>query len=263
MTSRPVLPLSVTCCPLAPCVKVVPSWGLISTVPGSPLLNSMVTRSYPGCVPVRTASTNATVGEPVPTSETGPAQTKAGRLESGGVCAGLGLGLGFELGVVLGVGAVPGRTLVWCRLKLATTSTPTTMAAIRPAARPAIQNGPVRAGLFSASAARTRADRAGLGEPLIESNSRLRSRRKFWLMSGHLLEGQVGSEPACGPVDSRLGCRRRHAQGACDLVEGQVEVEVEDQWQALVRMEPSDRSPEVGDGLVTRCIVPPFGFDVR
>src|SRR5260370_40618715 len=89
MTSRPVLPLSVTCCPLAPCVKVVPSWGLISTLPGSPLLNSMVTRSYPGCVPGRTASTNATVGEPVPASETGPAQTKAGRMASGCDCASL------------------------------------------------------------------------------------------------------------------------------------------------------------------------------
>src|SRR5260370_28322477 len=162
----------------------------------------MVTGSYRGCVPVRTASTNATVGEPVPTSETGPAQTKAGRLASGGGCAGL--GLGFELGVVLGVGGVRGRTPVWCGLKLATTSTPPTITAINPAARPAIQNGPVRAGLFSASAARTRADKAGLGEPLIASNSRLRSRRKSWLMSGHLLEGQVGSKPACGPVDSRF-----------------------------------------------------------
>src|SRR5260370_4335618 len=162
----------------------------------------MVGGACPGGGLVRTASTNAAVGEPVPRSEPAAAKTKAGRLASGGVCAGL--GLGFELGVVLGVGGVPGRTPVWCRLKLATTSTPTTIAAINPAARPAIQNGPVRAGLFSASAARTRADRAGLGEPLIESNSRLRSRRKFWLMSGHLLEGQVGSEPGFCPVHSRF-----------------------------------------------------------
>src|SRR5260370_6661610 len=98
----------------------------------------MVTRSYPGWGPVRTASTNATVGEPVPASETGPAQTKAGRFASGGVCAGL--GLGFELGVVLGVGGVPGRTPVLCRLKLATTSTPTPIPPTHPPPPPAIHN---------------------------------------------------------------------------------------------------------------------------
>src|SRR5713226_1905124 len=208
ITSKPVLPWSVTCWPLAPCVKVVPSCGLMSTLPGSPLLNSMVTRSYPVWVPLRTASTNATIGEWVPASEIGPTQTNGGRLESGGVCDGMALGVVVATGLGLepGVGAVPGSTLVWCRLKLATTSTPTTMAAISPAARPAIQKGPVRYGRPSARAARTRADSAGLGCPLIASNSRLRSRRKSRLMSGHLLEGQVGSEPACGPVDSRLGC---------------------------------------------------------
>src|SRR5712692_5032397 len=144
ITSRPVVPWSVTRWPLAPWVKVVPSCGLMSTLPGSPLLNSMVTRSYPGWVPVRTASTKATAGEPVPASDTGPPQTKAGGLESGGGGddGALGVTLGVTLGVVVatalgvevGVGAVPGSTLVWCRLRLATTSTPTTMAAIRPAA---------------------------------------------------------------------------------------------------------------------------------
>src|SRR6266852_8057423 len=224
ITSRPALPLSVSVWPLAPCVNFVPFCVLTSTLPGSPLLNSMVTRSYPGWVPVRTASTKATAGDPVPASETGPAQTKAGRLESGGVGddGALGVTLGVvvatALGVEVGVGAVPGSTLVWCRLRLATTSTPTTMAAIRPAATPATQNGPVRAGLPWARAERTRADSAGLGDPLMASNSRLRSRRKSWLMSGQLLEGQVGSKPACGSVDSRFGCGRRDAQGARDLV---------------------------------------------
>src|SRR6202165_3714666 len=106
ITSRPVLPWSVTCWPLAPCVKVVPAWGLISTFAGSPLLNSMVTRSYPGWVPVRTASTNATAGVCVPASETGPAHTNAGRVESGGVCAGLGLGVapGVAVAAALGLG---------------------------------------------------------------------------------------------------------------------------------------------------------------
>src|SRR5258708_3083452 len=114
ITSMPALPWSVTCWPLAPCVKVVPACGLMSTLAGSPLLNSMVMRSYPVWVPVRTASTNATAGELVPASETGPVQTKGGRLESGGVCAGLGLGvrLGAALGVGLGLGIAAGPMAV-------------------------------------------------------------------------------------------------------------------------------------------------------
>src|SRR5713226_4850011 len=265
ITSRPVVPWSVTRWPLAPWVKVVPSCGLMSTLPGSPLLNSMVTRSYPGWVPVRTASTNATAGELVPASETGPAQTKAGRLESGGVADGIGLGptvgvaVATELGLALGLGIVAGPMAV-CRPRFDTTSTPITMAAISPVASPAIQKGPVRAGLSCSRAERTRANSAGLGDPLMASNSRLRSRRKSLLMSGDLLEGQVRSKPACGSVDSRLGRRLRDAQRARDLVQGQVEIEVQDQRQALVRTEPGEGSPQVGESLLARRIAPPFGF---
>ncbi|HSS94205.1 MAG TPA: hypothetical protein VLR46_09465, partial [Candidatus Dormibacteraeota bacterium] len=121
-----------------------------------------------------------------------------------GVAVGPGLGLGLGLG--LAVVTPPGTKLVWCRLKFVTTSTPTTTAAIKAAARPAIQIGPVGAGLLSVRAERTRADRAGLGCPLMSSKVRLMSRRKSSrLTSGNLLEGQVGPELSGGPVDTRFG----------------------------------------------------------
>src|SRR6266849_2138781 len=104
ITSTPALPLSVIVWPLAPWVNLVPVCVLTSTSAGSPLLNSMVTRSYPGWVPVRTALTNATAGDCVPVSAVAFAQTKGGRLESGGVWAGLGLGVTVAeaLGLALG-----------------------------------------------------------------------------------------------------------------------------------------------------------------
>src|SRR2546427_710202 len=83
-------------------------------------------------------------------------QENAGKFESGGVWFAVGLALG------LGLGKPPGTPLVRWRLKFDTTNTPITIAAISAAARPAIQNGPGRAGARSLSADRTRADSAGL-----------------------------------------------------------------------------------------------------
>src|SRR5260370_37073068 len=51
-------------------------------------------------------------------------------------------------------------------------------------------------------------------------------------------------------------------QRACDLVQRQVEVEVEDQRQALVRAEPSHGPPEVTDGLLTGGVAAMLAFDV-
>src|SRR3989442_1732902 len=140
-------------------------------------------------------------------------------------------------------GAIP----VWCRFRFDATRTPTMISAISAAAMPAIHTGgPIRAGRFSASAARTRADSAGLGTPLIASNSRLISRRKLSrVMSGHLLEGQVGTETPRGPIDSRLGGRRRHAQSARDLVQRQVEGGEEGERKAIIRAQSCHCSSHV------------------
>src|SRR5207245_9298612 len=148
-------------------------------------------RSYPECVPVRTPSTNATGGcggdVVFVTNAMNELQEKAGKFESGGVWFAVGVALG------LGLGKPPGTPLVRWRLKFDTTNTPITIAAISAAARPAIQNGPGRAGACSLSADRTRADSAGLGDPDIASKARLRSRRKLLrLVSEHLLGGEAG-----------------------------------------------------------------------
>src|SRR2546428_12632602 len=94
---------------------------------------------------------------------------------------GVGVTLGLALAIALGLalGRVPGTLLVSRRLKFDTTNTPITIAAISAAARPAIQNGPWRAGARSFSADRTRADSAGLGGPEMASKARFRSRRKL------------------------------------------------------------------------------------
>src|SRR5260370_1449262 len=109
----------------------------------------------------------------------------------------LGLALAIALGLALAT--APGTTLVRWRLKFATTNTPITIAAISAAARPAIQNGPVRAGAGWLRAERTRADSAGLGGPDIASKARFRSRRKLSrLISEHLLWREVRSAPPRG-----------------------------------------------------------------
>src|SRR6266851_9457817 len=111
----------------------------------------------------------------------------------------------MALAVGLALGTVPGTTLVRWRLKFATTNTPITIAAISVAARPAIQNGPVRAGAGWLRAERTRPDNAGLGGPDIASKARFRSRRKLSrLISEHLLRREVGSQPPRGAIDTRL-----------------------------------------------------------
>src|SRR5712692_8265153 len=115
------------------------------------------------------------------------------------------------------------------------TNTPITIAAISAAARPAIQNGPVRAGAGWLKAERTRADSAGLGGPDIASNARFRSRRKLSrLTSEHLLRREVRSQPPCGAIDTRLGGGGRDAHRSRHLVERQIQIEVEHQRQPLL-----------------------------
>src|SRR5260370_26302217 len=97
---------------------------------------------------------------------------------------------------------VTGTAPVRWRLKFAPTNTPITIAAISAAARPAIQNGPVRAGTGWLSAERTRADSAGLGGPDMASKARFSSRRKLSrLISEHLLGREHRSQPPCGSID--------------------------------------------------------------
>src|SRR5216684_548289 len=151
-------------------------------------------------------------------------QTNGGRFESAGVW--------LELGLALG--GVPGTVLVRCRLKFDTTNTPITIAAISAAARPAIQNGPGRAGPRSLSADRTRADSAGLGGPDMASKARFRSRRKLSrLISEHLLGREVRSQPPGGAIDSRLGGGGGDSHRSRHLVERQIEVEMQHQRQPL------------------------------
>src|SRR5438309_7176435 len=150
------------------------------------------------------------------------------------------------------------------RVKLETSSAPTMMRAISAAATPAIQNGPVGTGRVSANAERTRADSAGRGGPLIASNSLLISSRKLSrVTSDHLLEGQVGAQLLRGPVDSGFGRSRRDAQRARDLVERHVEIEIEDERQALVGAQLGDRAVEVGPVLLRRLNRPLLWFDLR
>src|SRR6267143_5846650 len=61
-TLSPTWPASFTGAPLPSIVKLVLLCGWSSMLPGCPFLNSMVRRSYPAWVPVRTASTNADNG---------------------------------------------------------------------------------------------------------------------------------------------------------------------------------------------------------
>src|SRR5256885_1458418 len=113
---------------------------------GCPLLNSIVNRSYPGCVPVRTALMKATAGACVTVMGGDDAHTKGGNVESGvGVVVGLGPGEAGALGV--GLEPTPGPTVFTGRFSgLAMNRTPITTAAITAAATPAIQNGPLCSG---------------------------------------------------------------------------------------------------------------------
>src|ERR1700674_1540627 len=106
--------------------------------------------------------------------------TNGGRLESGVVLA-LELGRGDAAALAVGLGPVPGTILLGCRFSgLPTNSTPITTRAIRVAATPAIQYGPLCSGPL-ASDDRTRSGRALLGDPVISSKTLPSSRRKFSL----------------------------------------------------------------------------------
>src|ERR1035437_3914302 len=159
---------------------------------GCPFLNSIVRRSYPACVPTRTASMYADGGACVVVG------VNTEQIKGAGETPGLGLGVGMGVGegAAEGVGVFcPGP----CETNgprfsgLATSRTPTTMTAITAAARAAIHTGPRLSGA-STRAERTRSGRAGLGGPLIDSNASPSSRRKSSrVTSEHLLWGEVRS----------------------------------------------------------------------
>src|SRR5437660_4791789 len=157
------------------------------------------------------------------------AQTIAGRLGLG-----VGEGAGVE-GVGVGVGPATVPTGDRRLSGFATTSTPTRRTAITTAATAAIQYEPEVAGAL-VSEDRTRSRSAGLGEPLIWSIASFTWRRKFSLdISEHLFLGQVGSHPPGCAIDPRLGGGRRDMKNAGDLLERQVEVEMQNERQSLVR----------------------------
>src|SRR5438477_12456157 len=157
------------------------------------------------------------------------AQSIAGRLGLG-----VGEGRGGE-GVRVGVGPATVATGDGRLCGSATTSTPARRTAITTAATAAIQYEPEVAGAL-VSEDRTRSRSAGLGEPLIWSMASFTWRWKFSLdISEHLFLGQVGSHPPGGAIDPRLGGGRRDMKNAGDLLERQVEVEMQNERQPLVR----------------------------
>src|SRR3979409_949225 len=106
-------------------MKLVPAWGRRSMLAGCPLLNCTVSRSYPGCVPVRRSLMYATAGAWLDVIGADEAQVNAGRLVSG-VGEALGLGFGLVCGEALGLGLelAPGTTVLWRFSGFATTRTP-------------------------------------------------------------------------------------------------------------------------------------------
>lgn len=152
-------------------------------LPGWPFWNSTVSRSYPGCVPVRNPSMYADSGGLEEVIGAEEAQTNGGRLESGGT-DGLAVGLALGDAEAAGVGLDPaGPAVEGGRFSgLAMNRTPITTAAITAAANPAIQNGPRSSGP-SAIEDRTRSGNAALGVPAMSSMTWLSSRRKFSLVT--------------------------------------------------------------------------------
>src|SRR5450756_1556559 len=101
---------------------------------GCPFWNSIVSRSYPGCEPVRTASTNAESGGCCPLNVVGVVHTN-GWLDAVGRV--LGLGAGDCWGEEVGLEPTTGPTVFVGRLSgLATNRTPITTAAMTAAATP-------------------------------------------------------------------------------------------------------------------------------
>src|SRR5450759_5122199 len=172
-------------------------------LPGCPFLNSIVRRSYPVCVPTRTASMYADSGAwlvvVVDTEQTkGVGETTGLGLEEG---EGAGAGHVGRQGVGVLVPCPPGKIDPRFR-GLPTSRTPTMITAITVAAKAAIHTGPRRSGA-SKSAERTRSDRAGLGGPLIESNASPSSWRKSSrVTSEHLLWGEIRSQLASCSVNT-------------------------------------------------------------
>src|ERR1700730_849187 len=135
----PAWPARVTDCPRGVVVKPVPLCGLISTLLGCPLLNSMVRRSYPAWAPVWTRSMNATAGGFAAVAGAPVVHTK-GEATGDGVAAGLGEVAGDALGLAVGLLAGAMGSRGWWRV-VATSRTPTSRAAITAGAQPAIQTG--------------------------------------------------------------------------------------------------------------------------
>src|SRR5207247_6913787 len=91
----------------------------------------------------------------------------------------------------------------------------------------------------SMPAERTPSLSAGIRTPLTSSKTLFSSRRKssFGLTSEHLLHREVIPQPLCGAVDARLGGGRRNAERPGHLVERKVEVEMQNERQALIRVQ--------------------------
>src|SRR5690349_18464818 len=120
----------------------------------------------------------------------------------------------------------------------ATNRTPTIRTAITAAATPAIQYG-ARSSGACARAERTRSGRLELGEPLTPSKTLFSSRRKSSLLtSEHLLDREVVSKAPGRAVDPRLCGGRGHAQRPGQLFERKVEIEMEDEREALFGRQP-------------------------
>src|ERR1700694_1049132 len=167
---------------------------------GCPFWNSIVRRSYPVCIPVRTASTYASGGG----AWGAPNAEGSEQMNGCGDAVGLGLVDAVGAGDVVGV-LVPCPPGVGWNLfsGLPTSRAPTRITAITAAARAAIHTWPCRSGASSTSAERTRSDRAGLGDPLMASNASPISRRKSSRVTlEHLLEGQIRPQLASCSVDT-------------------------------------------------------------
>src|SRR5256885_13626805 len=117
----------------------------------------------------------------------------------------------------------------------------------RTAATAAIQYV-LRSAGASATAERTRSFGAGPGAPLTSSKMLFSSRRNLslGLTSEHLLHREVSPQPLCGAVDARLGGRGRNSQRPRHLVEREIEIEMQDEGQPLVRSESQEGAMQVG-----------------
>src|SRR2546430_2751918 len=144
----------------------------------------------------------------------------------------------------------PGIGPIERRRGLATYSAPTMRAVSTHAATTAIQY-PLRGAGALGVPARPRSRRPLVGGPETSSKTLFSSRRKSSLLtSEHLLDREVGPQAPGGAVDPRLGRRGRHPQRLRQLLEREIQVEMEDERQALVWWQSKQRGTQVGVALL-------------